>query len=197
MLRLDVDPKVSLAPAAVRSALGLVETWDTTPFKAPEPVAPPVSHGSQMGDYLLFLALIASLAGAPFGLARMLDALTPGPWLLAFYYGVFGQTLYTWGSVLVRGFLAAERSRRHTPPPDTPPAPVEGARCRRLARCPLDVACYRNDSQRPTFRRVNMTQPRARHWAQQSMGQRALGRAGGGSRRVGPAAPGRAHRHAW
>ena len=116
VLRLDVDPKVSLAPAAVRSALGLVETWDTTPFKAPEPVAPPVSHGSQMGDYLLFLALIASLAGAPFGLARMLDAPTPGPWLLAFYYGVFGQTLYTWGSVLVKGFLAAERSRRHTPP---------------------------------------------------------------------------------
>ncbi|HJE70239.1 hypothetical protein [Pseudomonas oryzihabitans] len=116
MLRLDVDPKVSLAPAAVRSALNLVETWDTTPFKAPEPVAPPVSHGSQMGDYLLFLALIASLAGAPFGLARMLDAPTPGPWLLAFYYGVFGQTLYTWGSVLVKGFLAAERSRRHTPP---------------------------------------------------------------------------------
>lgn len=116
VLRLDIDPKVSLAPAGVRSALGLVETWDTTPFKAPEPVAPPVSHGSQMGDYLLFLALIASLAGAPFGLARMLDAPTPGPWLLAFYYGVFGQTLYTWGSVLVKGFLAAERSRRHTPP---------------------------------------------------------------------------------
>lgn len=58
--------------------------WGTTPFKAPEPVASPVSHGSQMGDYLLFLALIASLAGAPFGLARMLDAPTPGPWLLAF-----------------------------------------------------------------------------------------------------------------
>nr|WP_314561526.1 hypothetical protein [uncultured Pseudomonas sp.] len=115
-LRLDVDPKVSLAPAAVRNALGLVETWDTMPFKAPEQVSAPVRHSSQMGDYLLFLVLIASLAGAPFGLARMLDAPTPGLWLLAFYYALFGQTLYSWGSVLVKGFLAAERSRRHTPP---------------------------------------------------------------------------------
>ncbi|MGF7243934.1 hypothetical protein ABIC11_004390 [Pseudomonas oryzihabitans] len=115
-LRLDVDPKVSLAPAAVRKALGLVETWDTTPFAAPEPVAAPVSHSSQMGDYLLFLVLIAAVAGAPFGLARVLDAPTPGPWLLAFYYGIFGPTLYNWGSVLVKGILAAERSRRHTRP---------------------------------------------------------------------------------
>lgn len=56
------------------------------------------------------------LAGAPFGLARVLDVPTPGPWLLAFYYGMFGPTLYNWGSVLVKGILAAERSRRHTRP---------------------------------------------------------------------------------
>ena len=91
-LRLDVDPKVALAPAAVRSALGLVETWDTAAFKAPEPVAAPVSHGSQMGDYLLFLVLIASRAGASFGLARILDAPTPALWLFVIYYGMFGQT---------------------------------------------------------------------------------------------------------
>ncbi len=113
---MDVDPKVALAPAAVRSALGLVETWDTAPFKAPEPVAPPVSHGRQMGDYLLFLVLIASRTGASFGLARILDAPTPALWLLVIYYKMFGQTFYPRDSVLVKGFLAAECLRRHTLP---------------------------------------------------------------------------------
>lgn len=116
VLRLDVDPKVYLAPAAVRRALGLVETWDTTPFKAPGPVAAPVSHSSQVGDYLLFIVLIVFFGSLPFTLARVMGDPTPRLWLLVLYYLVFGRTLYTWCSVLVQGVWAAERSRRHTPP---------------------------------------------------------------------------------
>lgn len=115
-LRLDVDQKISLAPAAIRKELGSVDTWDTTLFKAPEPVTALVSHNSQVGYYPLFLALIASLVSFPFGLTRVHEVPSPGPWVLAFYYGIFGQALYSWDSVLVKGFLAAERSRRQTPP---------------------------------------------------------------------------------
>lgn len=97
VLRLDVDPKVSLAPAAVRRALGLVETWDTTPFK-------------------LFIVLIVFFGSLPFTLARVMGDPTPRLWLLVLYYLVFGRTLYTRCSVLVQGIWAAERSRRHTPP---------------------------------------------------------------------------------
>lgn len=85
MLRLDVDPKVSLAPAAVRSALGLVETWDTTPFKAPGPVVAPVSHSSQVGDYLLFIVLIVFFGSLPFTLARVMGDPPPRLSLLVLY----------------------------------------------------------------------------------------------------------------